>query len=278
MKSSARRCCAVLKRGLPETIRMKRDLHYVDEIFHAGEEFVGKFLPIDDIEPNPDQPRQIIGDLSELAASIREKGVLEPLIVRPQGSGYQIVAGERRWRACKQIGLEKVPCIIKEIDDREMLELALIENLQRKDLTAFEEAEGLQALGDKFGYTHAEIAQVIGKSRSSVSESLALNQIPSEIRALCQQADISSKSLLLQVVREPDVESMKRLVSRIKSHNLTRNEVREEKTHGINKAKHFVFHFNGKNFSLSIKFNRSQVNSREIKEALESSLQSLDES
>lgn len=278
MKSSARRCCAVLKRGLPETIRMKRDLHYVDEIFHAGEEFVGKFLPIDDIEPNPDQPRQIIGDLSELAASIREKGVLEPLIVRPQGSGYQIVAGERRWRACKQIGLEKVPCIIKEIDDREMLELALIENLQRKDLTAFEEAEGLQALGDKFGYTHAEIAQVIGKSRSSVSESLALNQIPSEIRGLCQQADISSKSLLLQVVREPDVESMKRLVSRIKSHNLTRNEVREEKTHGIHKVKHFVFHFNGKNFSLSIKFNRSQVNSREIKEALESSLQSLDES
>ena len=278
MRSSARRCCAVLKRGLPETIRMKRDLHYVDEIFHAGEEFVGKFLPIDDIEPNPDQPRQTIGDLSELAASIREKGVLEPLIVRPQGSGYQIVAGERRWRACKQIGLEKVPCIIKEIDEREMLELALIENLQRKDLTAFEEAEGLQALGEKFGYTHAEIAQVIGKSRSSVSESLALNQIPGDLRALCQQADISSKSLLLQIVREPDVESMKRLITRIRSRNLTRNEVREEKTHGSHKSKQFAYHFNGKNFALSIRFNKSQVNSSEIKEALESTLQSLDES
>lgn len=266
----------MLKRGLPETIRMKRDLHYVDEIFHAGEEFVGKFLSINDIQPNPDQPRQVIGDLSELAASIREKGVLEPLIVRPFGDGYQIVAGERRWRACKQIGLEKVPCIIKEIDDREMLELALIENMQRKDLSPFEEAEGLQSLGEKFGYTHAEIAQVIGKSRSSVSESLALNQIPVEVRELCQQADISSKSLLLQVVREPDLKAMKDLVAKIKHRNLSRNEIRQEKNSGKDHSKPFTYHFNRSHFSLNIKFNKSNVTSREIKEALEASLEALE--
>jgi ParB family chromosome partitioning protein len=256
---------------------MKRDLHYVDDIFHDGEEVVGRFLPIDDIEPNPDQPRQNIGDLADLAASIREKGVLEPLIVRPHGRGYQIVAGERRWRACKQVGVEKVPCIIKEVDEKEMLELALIENLQRKDLTPFEEAEGLAALGEKFGYTHAQIAQVIGKSRTSVTESLSLNQMPSEIRELCRQADISSKSLLLQIVREPDAEAMRALIGRIREGNLTRNDVRKEKVHERKRPKPFIYHFNEKHFSLNIRFNKSQVTSKEVKEALESALESLDD-
>lgn len=268
----------MLKRGLPQTIRMKRDLHYVDDIFQTGEEFVGKFLPIDEIEPNPDQPRQNIGDLTDLANSIREKGVLEPLIVRPHGGGYQIVAGERRWRACKQLGLEKVPCIIKEIDEREVLEIALIENLQRKDLTPFEEAEGLQSLGEKFGYTHAEIAQVIGKSRTSVTETLSLNQIPPDIRERCQQADISSKSLLLQVVREPDVESMRNLVDRIRDRSLTRNDVREEKSHGKKRPSPFVYHFNSPDFALTIRFNKHQVKSNEVKDALETALEGLEDS
>lgn len=266
----------MLKRGLPETIRMKRDLHYVDDIFHDDEEYVGKFLLLDSIEPNPDQPRQTIGDLSELVDSIREKGVLEPLIVRPRGDGYQIIAGERRWRACKQLGLEKIPCIIKDVDDRELLELALIENLQRKDLTPFEEAEGLQALGEKFGYTHIQIAQVIGKSRTSVTECLSLNQMPQEIRELCRQADISTKSLLLQVVREPDEEAMKNLVNRIRDGNLTRGDVREEKSSGKKRPRPFVYHFNGKNFSLSIRFNKAHVTSEEVKGAIEAALDNLE--
>ena len=266
----------MLKRGLPESVRMKRDLHYVDDIFHEDDDYVGKYLPLDSIEPNPDQPRHSIGDLSELADSIREKGVLEPLIVRPHGNGYQIIAGERRWRACKQLGLERIPCVIREADDRELLELALIENLQRKDLTPFEEAEGLQALADKFGYTHVQIAQVIGKSRTSVTECLSLNQMPLEIRELCRQADISSKSLLLQVVREPDEQAMKTLVSRIREGNLTRGDVREEKSSAKKRPRPFVYHFNGKNFSLSIRFNKSHVTSEEVKVAIETTLDNLD--
>jgi len=265
----------VNKRGLPEAIRMKHDLHYVEELFHDESGIVGRYLPVDAIEPNPNQPRQIIGDLTELVASIKEKGVLEPLLVRRFGEGYQIIAGERRWRACKELGIPMVPCIEKDVDDRETLELALIENLQRRDLTAFEEAEGLQSLIDKFDYTHAQIAQVIGKSRTSVTETLSLNHIPLEIREQCRHADIISKSLLLQVVRQPDLESMKKLVARISKENLTREQVREEKSAAKGKPKSFSYRTDGPNFSLSIHFNKSNVTSDEVIQALEDTLNKL---
>jgi ParB family chromosome partitioning protein len=265
----------VNRRGLPETVRMKHDLHYVDEIFQEESGAIGRWIPIDNIQPNPNQPRHIIGDLTELKASIQEKGVLEPLIVRPLGAGYQIVAGERRWRACKELGLELVPCIEKNVDDKEMMEIALIENLQRKDLTAFEEAEGLQVLADKYNYTHGQIAQVIGKARTSVTEILALNQMPLEVRELCRQADISSKSLLLQVVRQPDVDEMKRLVQRIGEEQLTREDVREEKLKLKRKPKPFIFRSRGNGFELIIRFNKSHVSRELISEALEFTLRNL---
>jgi ParB family transcriptional regulator, chromosome partitioning protein len=265
----------VNRRGLPETVRMKHDLHYVDEIFQQESGAIGRWIPIDNIQPNPNQPRHTIGDLTELKASIQEKGVLEPLIVRPLGAGYQIVAGERRWRACKELGLDLVPCIEKNVDDKEMMEIALIENLQRKDLTAFEEAEGLQVLADKYQYTHGQIAQVIGKARTSVTETLALNQMPLEIRELCRQADISSKSLLLQVVRQPDVDEMKRLVHRIGEEQLTRQDVREEKLKLKRKPKPFIFRSKGNGYELIIRFNKSYVSREVILEALEGTLKNL---
>jgi ParB family chromosome partitioning protein len=254
---------------------MKHDLHYVDELFQDQSGAVGKFIQVDRIHPNPNQPRQAIGDLTELKASIQEKGVLEPLLVRPYGSGFQIIAGERRWRACKELGLEVVPCIERDVDDKEVMELALIENLQRKDLTPFEEAEGLQVLADKFNYTHAQIAQVIGKSRTSVTETLALNQMPAEVKDLCRQADISSKSLLLQVVRLPDVVEMRRLVGRITNEQLTRQDVREEKTREKGRPKPFIYHFKGKSYQLMIRFNKSQVDSIEILAALQETLDNI---
>lgn len=265
----------MLKRGLPETVRMKHDLHYVDEVFTDESGIVGRFIAIDSIRPNPNQPRQEIGDLSELVASIREKGVLEPLLVRPYLGGYQIIAGERRWRACKEVGLEKVPCIERDVDEKEMMELALIENLQRKDLTAFEESDGLQSLVEKFGYTHAQIAQVIGKSRTSVTEALSLNQMPIEVKALCRQADISSKSLLLQIVRLPDEDEMKKLVERIRSEGLTREDVREEKSKDKTGQKQFSFQAKGKNWSLTLKFSKSHVSNKEITEALSETLDNI---
>lgn len=262
------------KRGLPESVRMKHDLHYVEEMFHDQAGAVGRFIPIHLIRPNPEQPRQHIGDLTELIASIREKGVLEPLIVRPHEEGYQIVAGERRWRACLQAGVTSVPCIEKDVDDKEMLEIALIENLQRKDLTPFEEAEGLQSLSQKFQYTHAQIAEVLGKSRTSVTEVLSLNHMPDEIKELCRQADISSKSLLLQVARQPGVDEMKSLLERIRSENLTRKDVRDEKQRE-SRPRQFLYRSSGTGYELSIRFNKSSVSHEEIIQVLEKTSEKL---
>jgi ParB family transcriptional regulator, chromosome partitioning protein len=265
-----------VKRGLPDSIRMKHDLHYVDELLEEKSGVVGRFIPIELIRPNPDQPRREFDDLTELVASIREKGVLEPLIVRRFEDGYQIVAGERRWRASKEVGLSVIPCIEKNVDDREMLEIALIENLQRKDLTPFEEADGLQALADKFKYTHAQIAQVIGKSRTSVTETLALNQIPKEVRDVCRRADISSKSLLLQIVRQPNIEAMKDLALRIEKENLSRSDVRKEKQQtSSTKAEPFMYKFKGENFKVMVRFNKSKASRDEVMLALEAALERL---
>src|SRR5258708_262763 len=148
--------------GLPESLRMRHDPHFVDQLGRPGGVAIGRVIPIEDIEPNPRQPRQNLGDLSELTASIREKGVLEPILVRQNGARYQIIAGERRFRAASEAGLAEMPCIVRDSTDAEMIELALVENLQRKDLTAFEEAEGLKALAEIYQYTHERMAQQTG--------------------------------------------------------------------------------------------------------------------
>ena len=134
------------RRGLPETIAMRHDEHYVEALAASAGTPVGRLIPIDLIDPNPNQPRQVMGDLSELMASIAEKGIIEPLVVRQRGDRFQIIAGERRYQAAVQVGLRELPVVIRDVDDTEMLELALIENLQRKDLTPFEEAEALHGL------------------------------------------------------------------------------------------------------------------------------------
>src|SRR4029077_18877024 len=166
---------------------------------------VGRMVPIDKIRPNPEQPRKFIGDISELSDSIREKGVLEPLLVRymPREDTYHIISGERRYHAAREAGLKELPCIEKIADDAETLELALIENLQRKDLTAFEEADGLQRLADQFDYTTDEIAKKTGAPRSSVTKTMSLRGIPEEVRRECVETGIVNKSLLLQVARQP---------------------------------------------------------------------------
>src|SRR6476659_4668736 len=181
---------------------MRHDEHYVEALAASAGTPVGRMVPIDQIDPNPNQPRQVMGDLSELIASIAEKGVLEPLLVRSRGERFQIVAGERRYQAAVQVGLHELPVIVRDVDDTEVIELALIENLQRKDLTPFEEAEALHALAERCGYTHEDLARRLGKSRTSITESLALAGMPDDVRTLCRLADITSKSLLLQVVRQ----------------------------------------------------------------------------
>src|SRR5687768_2623485 len=159
---------------------MRHDSHYVD-ILSTTSRAIGKTIPLELIEPNPEQPRTEFGDLTELTESIREKGVLEPLLVKPRPDGtYMIIAGERRWRSSKLAGLTEVPCIEIDTDEQGVAEIALIENLQRKDLNIWEESDGLAALAGKFGYTQDEIAQKISKSRSTVTELMTIAGLPED--------------------------------------------------------------------------------------------------
>ncbi|RMG00595.1 MAG: ParB/RepB/Spo0J family partition protein [Acidobacteria bacterium] len=197
------------KRGLPSGVGLKHDSHYVEELTRVSRA-IGKTLPIDKIEPNPVQPRNDMGDLTELTESIKQKGVLEPILVFPnRGRGtWTIIAGERRWRAASMAGLKEIPCVELDLDEKEVAEIALIENLQRKDLTVWEEADGLAALARRFGYTHEEIAKRIGKSRTSVTESLSIANLPEQVRKRCIQLGINSKSTLLEVARQFDESQM----------------------------------------------------------------------
>lgn len=152
-------------------------------------------LPISEIIPNKEQPRKTFDEaaLSELAESIRQHGVLQPLLVRPLADGgYQLVAGERRWRASRMAGLREVPVVVKELTDTETMEIAIIENLQREDLNPIEEAEGLQALIDKCGFTQEDIAASVGKSRPAIANSLRLLRLPPEVRDMTRDGIISA--------------------------------------------------------------------------------------
>ena len=272
------------KRGLPTGLQLRHDSHYVEELAKHRPQQIGRLIPIDKIDPNPEQPRTEIGDLTELTASISEKGVLEPLLVKPSRvtGRWMIIAGERRWRAATAAGLTEVPCIEMEIDERAVAEIALIENMQRKDLTIWEEADGLKSLCEKFGYSHEEVARKVGKSRTTVTEVVSIASIPDDVRELCRNAGISAKSVLLQLVRQPDDESMRRLAAQITSQNLTRDDVREVRRQEagprvVPESKPFTFRYVGpqKEFNLEIKFRKSNVSEREVVEALTLAAESL---
>ena len=189
-------------------VKMRHDAHYVEQIA-AKSRSVGRTIPVTSIFPNPEQPRTEFGDLTELTESIKEKGVLEPLLVKPTDDGkFMIIAGERRWRASQLAGLTEVPCIEMEVDDKALAEIALIENLQRKDLTVWEEADGLAALKEKFGYTQDDIAQKISKGRTTVTELLTIAGLPTAIRERCRAANLNAKAMLLDVARQFDEPAM----------------------------------------------------------------------
>jgi ParB family transcriptional regulator, chromosome partitioning protein len=150
-------------------------------------------LPIKQLEPNPKQPRGHFDEaaLEELTASIREKGVLQPLLVRPRGKRFEIVAGERRWRAAQRAGLEEVPVVIRELTDRETLEIALIENLQREDLGALEEARAYNQLLE-LGTTQDEVAKAVGKARSTITNALRLLQLTKDAQLALEDGSITA--------------------------------------------------------------------------------------
>jgi ParB family chromosome partitioning protein len=260
---------------------MRHDTHYVDQLTRPSGAPFGRLIPIEDIDPNPNQPRQAMGDLSELVASIREKGILEPILVRPVGARFQVIAGERRYRAALEVGVAEIPCVVRDSSDAETMELALVENLQRKDLSAFEEADALKILADTYGYTHEKMAEKLGKSRSSLTETLALSAMPEEVRQLCRLADISGKSLLLQIVRQGEPQKMVDLIERLRHEGATREvarrAVKQEKKPQRGRPKHYVFRYQPRerSFSLALQFPKSHVPREEVVRALQSTIEAL---
>lgn len=277
------------KRGLPLRVKMRHDTHFVEELTARHETTVGKMVPLSAIEPDPSQPRSTMGDLDELVASIREKGVLEPILIRPRpgeedgpsGVLYRIISGERRYRAAQEAGLYEVPAIEMDVSDEEALEIALIENLQRKDLTPFEEAEGYRMLAEHHSYTHEEIAEAVGKSRTVVTESLSLLQMPPRVRDTVQALGISSKSLLLEVLKAGSEPEMIELLEEVARRGLNRDDLRQRLRKGDKgrggRRKPYVFRFRSpdKSYSLSLTFRQSEVDQEDLIRALEQILLDL---
>lgn len=150
-------------------------------------------LDLDQIQPNPLQPRMRFepGKLQDLAASIKENGVLQPIVVRASGGGYEIVVGERRWRAAQQVGLDRIPAIVQHVSDEKMLELALVENIQREELSPIEEGQAYQLLAEQFALTHEEIAKRVGRSRTAITNSLRLLRLPRLIQEKVMNEELS---------------------------------------------------------------------------------------
>jgi len=284
------------KVGLPPNRRMRHDRHFVDELAQRMGEGIGRMVRITAITSNQDQPRSNLGDLEDLQSSIDAHGVLEPLLVRDLGKGkYELVSGERRFHAAMAVGLTEVPCIELTVNDQQALEIALIENLQRKDLTAFEEGDGYRTLIDKYGYTHEQVAHAVGRSRVTVTEALAMLRIPDAIRDLCRHADITAKGMLLEIAKAGDAKAMEELVKEIVELRLDRAALRKRRhghqvpaddvddvsddanRSGAPRPFRFQFRNPDRSFSVSLAFRTAtQPEPREVIEALRALIRDLE--
>ncbi|MFW6124291.1 MAG: ParB/RepB/Spo0J family partition protein [Acidobacteriota bacterium] len=270
------------KTGLPESIKMRHDDHFVDLISSRAQENSIRYIKIENISPNPQQARSQLGDMDDLINSIKERGVLEPILVRKKGGNFEIIAGERRYIASKKIGLEMVPCIVMNVNDMEAMEISLIENLQRLDLDVFEEADGLKYLSENYGYNHEQISKKLGKARSTVTEIISISRIPEDLRKLCHEYDIKSRSTLVEISKQRDQEDMKRLVEAIKERELKREDTRkisrEIKGSKRKNIRKYVYNYEPegkKDYRIRIEFKKPKVKNEEIIKILEMMLEKL---
>jgi ParB family chromosome partitioning protein len=259
---------------------MRHDSHFVDSLSERFGGMFGRWISVEEIETNPEQPRSSVGNLTELAKSIEAKGVLEPLLVRPLPDGrHRIIAGERRFRAAIEAGLTEVPCIELDVAENEVLEIALVENLHRRDLHPFEEAEGYAALAARHGYTQQQTAEAIGKSRVSITEALSLLDIPEELREQCRRADIGARSVLLQIARLKDPDKMRVAVAAV-AHGSTREDLRATKKEAEEKHRPrrfaFVYKPKGAPFKLNLSFAKSRVDRSELIDTLRQIVRQLE--
>ena len=236
-------------------------------------------LPVDALRPNPNQPRKYFDQSAhqELTASVREKGILQPVIARrDSGNAYILVSGERRWRAAKDAGLSKIPAIIRGDDDA--LEVAVIENVQREDLHPLELARGLLELKNEHNYTDDALAKIIGKSRQYISESLLLNQLPEPIKAECHARGIGSKSQLLQILRAGSPEKVETAWNVVKNGEVTTTRQLEKRIRTAKgRPKNYQFHYKPthRRFRVTVAFSKPTATTREIKQALHHAMESL---
>ncbi len=196
---------------------------------HRRQRTVLTVVPLSAVQPNPEQPRKYFAEdaLAELAASILERGLIQPVVVRKHEGGYQLLAGERRFRAARLAGLDRLPAVVR--DDGDALEIALIENLQREDLGPLEEASALAALIERHGYSHREVASLLGKSRPYVSNTLALNRLPDPVKAeLHRKGNFLSREVLIGIARQPDAGAALSLWNRVKLDAMSVRRFREE--------------------------------------------------
>lgn len=274
--------------GLPSDVSMKHDTHYVELMESRTVGPRVRMIPLERIDPNPQQARTEMGELKDLMASIKEKGVLEPIIVRPHAGRYEIIAGERRFAASKNAGLKEIPCIIMDVEDNEAMELSLIENLQRKNLDVFEEADGLNALIHIYGYTHEKISEKIGKARSTITETINLSRIPKDVRDACFENNITSRSTLIEIAKQKNKQTMLELVKNISERGMKREDTRELskelKSKGEGKTakkapKKYVYNYvpseGSKRFRMKLEFKKPDVSRDEIIDILEEIIKKL---
>jgi len=265
---------------------MRHDTHFVELISKKGAAPLVRMIALDRIEPNPHQARSELGNIDELMSSIKVRGVLEPIIVRPRADRYEIIAGERRYVASKNIGLKDIPCIEMSVSDNEAMEISLIENLQRKDLDIFEEADGLKSLIDIYRYSHAQISEKIGKARSTITEIINICKIPKDLRKLCQSGNIDkNRSLLIEISKLKTEADMRSLIIKIQERGLKREDTRDltklfkgKEGEKSKKPKYYVFKYSpkdNKNYSIRIEFKKESVNRQEIIKILEDLLDKL---
>lgn len=268
------------KTGLPDNMSMRHDSHYVDLI--ASKEYSPRIrmITIDKIDPSPQQARSELGNIQELMASVQEKGILEPILVRKKDDRFEIIAGERRYMAAKGVGLAEVPCIEMSVTDNEAMELALIENMQRKDLDVFEEAEGLKALAEQYGYNHEQIAKKIGKARSTITEIINISKIPKDLRDLCKEFSITSRGTLIEIAKQKNRDDMYKLITNVKQRDLRREDTRDLSKQIKGKIKtpeRFVYNYHKKDKTCKVKieFKKSKVTKEEIISLLEEMIKKL---
>jgi len=267
--------------GLPEAISMRHDDHFVDLISSRGIGPRIRMISLEKIDPNPHQARSELGNIQELMDSIKSKGVLEPILVRPKADRFEIIAGERRYIAAKNISLKEIPCIEMDVQENEAMEIALIENLQRKDLDLFEEADGLNALIDLYGYSHQEVSEKIGKARSTITEILSISKVPDKVREIIKTSGVVSRSTIIEIAKQKSDSDMLKFARQIVERRLTREDTRDlsKLLKGkVKKPKFYVYNYISEGtdkYKLRLELKKQTMSRQEIIEILQEIIENL---